>query len=320
METQTANLESPFGQERYNAYSRFLKQKFGCKVYKVSIDAGFTCPNRDGTIATGGCTYCNTDSFRPGTALSLKPVAQQIREGCAYLRRRYRARKFIAYFQPSTNTYAPLEVLAPLYEAALAQPDVVGISLATRPDCVDDKKLQWLQELARDSFVILEYGLQSIHDKTLRRINRGHDYRCWFDAMARTRNRGIYLGVHIILGFPWESREDMMATAAELSDKGLNFLKLHHLHVVKGSQMADEYNQNPFPTLDLEQYADLVVDFLERISPEIFVERLFGFAPENKLIAPIWGKSKAEIHRRIRQRLVERNTFQGRLYLLSGRR
>ncbi len=315
---QISNADSRSAEERYNAYGRFLREKFGCRVYKVSVDAGFTCPNRDGTIATGGCTYCNNESFRPNTAVNLKPISEQVRAGTAYLRRRYGAGKFVVYFQPFTNTHAPLEVLIPLYEAAIAQPDVVGISLGTRPDSVDERKLAWLENLARNSFVTLEYGLQSMHDKTLARINRGHDFGCWLDAMARSRNRGVWLCAHVILGFPWETREEILETAAALSDKGLNFLKLHHLHVVSGSRMAEEYRKHPFSLPGLEEYADLAVDFLERLSPDIVIERLFGLAPEDKLIAPIWGKSKAEIHRRIRRRLVERNTYQGRLYRSVG--
>jgi len=301
------------GRSRYNAYGPFLKQKFGCRVYKVSVDAGFTCPNRDGTVGMGGCTYCNNDSFRPGTAVSLKPVSEQIREGTDYLRGRYGAGKFIVYFQPFTNTHAPLHTLIPLCETAVAQPGVVGISLGTRPDCVDDEKLAWLERLARDYFVTVEYGLESMHDRTLARINRGHDFRCWVDAMDRTRNRGIWLCAHIILGFPWEIREEMVNTATALSDKGLDFLKLHHLHVVRGSAMEAEYRENPFPLFGVEEYTDLVVDFLERLSPAIVIERLFGFAPSDQLIGPLWGKSKAEIRRRIEQRLVERDTYQGRL-------
>jgi radical SAM protein (TIGR01212 family) len=265
----------------------------------------------------GGCAYCNNDSFRPGTAASLKPVSEQIREGTSYLKRTYGAGKFIVYFQPFTNTHAPLRALIPLYESALAQPEVVGISLGTRPDCVDEEKLAWLEQLAQDYFVTLEYGLESIHDRTLARINRGHNFQCWLDAMSRTRNRSIWLCAHIILGFPWETREEMLDTAAALSDKGLNFLKLHHLHIVRGSAMADEYQENPFPLFGLDEYTDLVVDFLERLSPAIVVERLFGFAPADQLIGPVWGKSKAEIRRRIDLRLAERNTYQGRL-VVSG--
>jgi radical SAM protein (TIGR01212 family) len=297
---------------RYNAYGRFLKERFGRRVYKVSVDAGFSCPNRDGTVAVGGCTYCNNDSFRPRTASRLKSVSEQLREGIEFYRRRNNAEKFIVYFQPFTNTHAPLEELIPLYETALSHPDVVGISIGTRPDCIDEDKLAWLEKAASVHFITLEYGLQSVYDTTLARIHRGHNFKCWLDAMRRTRDRGIRLCAHLILGFPWEVREEMLRTAEIISDKGLDFLKLHHLHVVRGTELENEYRAKPFPLLGLEEYADLVVDFLERLSPDIFIERLFGTAPKDQLIGPVWGKSKAEIQRTIEQRLVTRNTWQGR--------
>jgi uncharacterized protein len=312
MENPQSGIANRKSEIRYNSYGRFLREKFGCRVYKVSVDGGFSCPNRDGSLAVGGCTYCNNDSFRPQSAQSLKPISQQVREGIDYLRKRFRAEKFIIYFQPFTNTHAPLETLIPLYEEALNHPDVVGLSLGTRPDCIDEPKLLWLEKLASTRFVTLEYGLQSVHDTTLSRINRGHNFQCWVDAMNRTRNRGIWLCTHLILGFPWETREAMLRAADILSDTGLHFLKLHHLHVVRNTAMEKEYQSTPFPLLGLEEYADLVVDFLERLNPAIFIERLFGTAPENLLIGPVWGKSKAEIQRYIEQQLAIRNTYQGR--------
>lgn len=302
---------------RYNSYGRFLREHFGCRVHKVSVDAGFSCPNRDGTIASEGCIYCNNDSFRPATANRLKPVLEQIHEGIEVFRQRNKAGKFIIYFQPFTNTHAPLEALIPLYETALRHPEVVGISIGTRPDCIDDGKLAWLEKAASDHFVTLEYGLQSVYDTTLVRIRRGHSFQCWLDAMRRTRDRGIWLCAHLILGFPWESREEMLHAADVLSEQGLNFLKLHHLHVVQNTSLADEYHSKPFPLLGLEEYADLVVDFLERLNPEIYIERLVGTAPKDQLIGPEWGKSKAEVRRTIEQRLVARNTYQGRHAIFS---
>ena len=307
-QSRISNLDSRI---RYNTYGNFLKKQFGCRVYKVSVDGGFSCPNRDGTVAAGGCAYCNNDSFRPKSATRLKPVSEQVQEGMAYLRKRHGAEKFIVYFQPFTNTHAPLEALIPLYEAAINQPDVVGLSVGTRPDCVDEEKIAWLENQARTHFVTLEYGLQSIYDGTLARINRGHNFQCWLDAMDRTRNRGIWLCTHLILGFPWETREEMLHTADVISDKGLNFLKLHHLHIVRNTAMATEYQANPFPLLDLEDYANLVADFLERLNPEIVVERLFGTAPKDQLIGPLWGKSKAGIQRYIEQTFAARDAYQG---------
>jgi radical SAM protein (TIGR01212 family) len=299
--------------QRYKAYSRFLREKFGCRVQKVSVDAGFTCPNRDGTLGRGGCTYCNNNSFRPGTASRRKSVSDQVAEGIEYLKSRYRAQKFIVYFQPFTNTYAPLEDLIPLYESAIKHPDVVGLSIGTRPDCVDEGKIAWFEKLARTHFVTLEYGLESVDDGSLERVHRGHNFRCWADAMKLTRNRGIFLCTHIIFGFPWETRDQMIRSAEVLSGHGLDFLKIHHLHVVRGTLMADQFRERPFPLFSLEEYADLVIDFLERLGPEVWVERLFGSAPERQLIGPVWAKSKAEIQRFIEERFEERNTYQGRL-------
>jgi uncharacterized protein len=311
MSKDPSRISNPESLIRYKTYGRFLKERFGCRVYKVSVDGGFSCPNRDGTVAVGGCTYCNNDSFRPKSATRLKPVSEQVQGGIDFLRRRYDAEKFIVYFQPFTNTHAPLEALIPLYEAALRHPDVVGLSLGTRPDCIDEEKIAWLEKLARTHFVTLEYGLQSIYDTTLVLINRGHNLQCWLDAMSRTRDRGIWLCTHLILGFPWETREEMLHAADIISDKGLNFLKLHHLHVVRDTAMASEYQANPFRLLGLEEYADLVVDFVERLNPQIFIERLFGTAPADQLIGPVWGKSKSQIQRYIDRRFVEREAFQG---------
>ncbi len=299
---------------RYNSYGAYLKERFGCRIYKVVVDGGFTCPNRDGIVGAGGCTYCNNESFRPGAVRRLAPIAEQVREGIDYLRARYRSRRFVVYFQPYTNTYAPLEKLVPMYEQALAHPDVVGLAVGTRPDCVDDEKIAWFEQLARTRFVTLEYGLESIYDSTLARINRGHDFRCWADAVARTRGRGISICAHLILGFPWETREEILAMPGVVSTAGIDFVKLHHLHAVRHTAMGREYRRKPFRVLEYPEYLDLVVDVLERLSPAIRVERLFGLAPEADLIAPRWRKTKAEIQYDVERRLAARGTWHGRLY------
>jgi radical SAM protein (TIGR01212 family) len=304
----------PLSGKRYNPYGSFLKKTFGCRVYKVSVDGGFSCPNRDGTVSAGGCTYCNNRSFRPGTAAPLKPAGEQVRDGISFLRKRYGAKKYIVYFQPYSNTHAPLDLLVPLYETAIDHPDVVGLSVGTRPDCIDEAKITWFENLARTHFVTVEYGLQSIYDETLVRINRGHDYDCWLNAMERTRNRGIRIAAHLILGFPWESREQMLETAGAVSNKGIDFLKLHHLHIVKDTPMEREYQENPFPLLDLGEYVELVVDFLERLNPAIIIERLYGSAPKEQLVGPVWNIGRGGVRHAIEQRLKERNTWQGRLY------
>lgn len=315
-----SRIPNPESRIRYNPYGRFLKKKFGCRVYKVSVDGGFSCPNRDGTISVGGCTYCNNDSFRPKSANRQQSISDQVKAGIEFLRRQNDAAKFIVYFQPFTNTHGAIGDLIPLYEAAVDHPDVVGISLGTRPDCIDEEKIAWLEKLARTHFVTLEYGLQSVHDATLARINRGHDFKCWLDAMSRTRNRGIWLCTHLILGFPWETREEMLHGADVISRQGLNVLKLHHLHVVRNTTLENEYRAKPFPLLGLEEYTELVVDFLERLDPAIYIERLFGTAPKDQLIGPVWGKSKAEIRSAIERTLAARNTYQGRRQSMVGSR
>jgi len=309
---------APFpGGSRYNAYGPFLRAKFGCRVYKVIVAAGFTCPNRDGTIAAGGCTYCDNDSFKPRAVAQLNPIQQQVREGIDYLRMRYRATKFIVYFQPFTNTHAPRETLRSLYEQALDHPDVVGLAVGTRPDCVDDAKLDLFQDLARDYFVTLEYGLESIYDSTLLKISRGHDFSCSLDAIRRTRNRGVWISAHLILGFPWETRAQILQMAGAVSNIGIDFLKLHHLHVVRHTVLGRDYRESPFPLLSFEDYVDLVVDFLERLNPAVRLERLFGLAPKEYLLGPQWGKTKAEVQYEIETRLARRDTFQGRLFTLG---
>lgn len=234
--------------------------------------------------------------------------------GIDYLRRRYRAQKFVVYFQPFSNTFAPLEQLIPLYQGAIHHPDVVGIAVGTRPDCVDESKIAWFESLARTRFVTLEYGLESIYDRTLALINRGHDYACWLRALELTRGRGIYVSAHLILGFPWESRDEMLAMAGAVSRVGLDFLKLHHLHIVRRTMLAQEHLSHPFELLGYEQYIDLVVDFLELLNPGIRLERLFGLTPEEHLLGPHWARSKAEIQRGIELALARRGTWQGRRY------
>ncbi|MEJ2110545.1 MAG: TIGR01212 family radical SAM protein [Acidobacteriota bacterium] len=308
------DAQSPGPTVLYNRYGRFLKDRFGEKVYKVSVDGGLNCPNLDGTLSTEGCTYCNNKSFRPQTADKTKSAYEQALDGMEYLKQRYGARKFIVYFQPSTNTHAPLDVLAPLYESAIDHRDVVGLSVGTRPDCIDEEKISWFETLARTRFVTLEYGLQSVYDSTLKQINRGHDYKCWTHAIEQTRNRGIYIGTHLILGFPWENRKEILDTADVLSDKGIHFLKLHHLHVVKDSTLEKEYREKPFHLLALDEYVELVVDFLEKLNPFMIIERLHGTAPMQQLIGPLWDTGRYGIRQAIETRMKERGTWQGKLY------
>jgi radical SAM protein (TIGR01212 family) len=296
----------------YNAFGQYMKDHYGSSVYKVNVDAGFTCPNRDGTVATGGCIYCNNDSFRPSACTSSTSLRDQIGKGIPYLRSRYGADKFIVYFQPYTNTYAPVDVLERLYGEALDNPGVIGLAIGTRPDCVDSQKIMLLEKLARDHFILIEYGLQSVYDRTLDFINRGHDYACFKKAIAITVNRGIHIGAHIILGFPTETREQMLGMADELSRLPIGFLKIHQLQVVKDTALADLYAAKPFATFGYHDYIGMLADFLERLSPNIVIQRLFAAAPDDILIAPVWNKTRSEFLRDIEAYLEERQVFQGK--------
>jgi radical SAM protein (TIGR01212 family) len=290
-----------------------MKELYGQPVYKVNVDAGFTCPNRDGSLATGGCIYCNNDSFRPTACTSASSLREQISNGIPYLRSRYGAEKFIVYFQPFTNTYAPVETLERLYGEALDNPGVVGLAIGTRPDCIDGDKIALLESLARDHFILVEYGLQSIYDRTLEFINRGHDYACFKNAVALTSGRGIKVGAHLILGFPTETREDMLGMADELSRLPIEFLKVHQLQIVKDTALADLYLAKPFPTFDYDEYLAILADFLDRLSPRIVLQRLFAAAPDEILIAPVWNRTRSEFLIDLDACLEKRGSFQGRL-------
>jgi hypothetical protein len=298
---------------RYNGYGPWLKQHFGSRVYKVSVDGGFTCPNRDGLVARGGCTYCNNDSFRAGGVSARDSVEDQVRKGISFLSQRYQAEKFLVYWQHYTNTYAPVERLRDLFTRSLqADPRVVGLSIGTRADCVENQKLDMLQELAKTHYVTLEYGLESIYDSTLERLNRGHDGACYEDAVRRTRERGLPICTHVILGFPWETREEMLAYPDYLNGLSINFLKIHHLHIVRHTALGREYVANPFRTFSYVEWIEFVCDFLERLSPAMVVQRLYGWAPNDDLIAPRWDKSKAEILRDVQAELERRDSWQGK--------
>ncbi len=303
---------------RYNSFGPFMRALYGLPVYKVNVDAGFTCPNRDGLVSTGGCIYCNNDSFKPNACERVLPMREQINQGMPYLRSRYGAEKFLVYFQPYTNTYAPTETLERLYREALDIPGVVGLAIGTRPDCVDEEKISLLETLARDAFILVEYGLQSVHDGTLAFINRGHDYACFKNAVTLTAGRGIRIGAHIILGFPTESRADMFATADELSRLPLEFLKIHQLQVVRDTKLAALYAQDPFPVFDYFDYLVLLADFLERLSPDIVIQRLFAAAPEEILIAPVWNKTRSEFLIDLDKVMEQRGSYQGKKYALRA--
>jgi radical SAM protein (TIGR01212 family) len=298
----------------YNSYSAYLREKFGCRVHKVSVDVGFTCPNRDGTVASGGCVYCNNDSFVPSYARSRISLHNQIKTGIEYLKKRFKAEKFIIYFQAYTNTYDKTEKLERIYREALEYDGVVGLAVGTRSDCVDEEKIKLFENLSRDWFITVEYGIESIYDRTLKLMNRGHNYQSVLNAIRITKDRGIHIGAHIIVGFPGETQDEMLRMADEMSNLGIDFLKIHNLHIVRNTPLARMYMKEPFRLFTYEEYLDFISRFLERLSPKIVLERLFTDTPQDLLIAPIWNKTHAEILRGIDMELQRKNTYQGRLF------
>ncbi len=300
--------------KRYNSYNNYLKGEFGCRVHKVSVDLGFTCPNRDGSVAQGGCVYCNNDSFVPPYARSRFSMQDQIKNGIAYLKKRFKAKKFIVYFQAYTNTYDRVDRLEKLYREAIGYDDVIGIAVGTRSDCIDEEKIQMLEGLGRECFVSVEYGIESIYDKSLIFMNRGHNYQSVLDALRITKNRNIHVGVHIILGMPTETEVEMLQMATELSTLDIDSIKIHNLHIVRNTPLARIFQGAPFHLFTYDEYLDLIVNFLEHLSPSIVVERLFTDTPKDLLIAPIWNKSHVEVLRGIEEGLAKRNTYQGRLF------
>ena len=309
----------PWGDKRrFNSYSRYFTKQFGGRVQKISIDAGFSCPNRDGRISTGGCTFCSNEAFNPSYCRPEKSIKQQIEEGIEFHRRRYRrANKYLAYFQPFSNTYKPIDELKKIYAQALEIPEIVGIVIGTRPDLVDKDILLHLKEIQRTHYVMLEYGVESVYDETLRRINRGHDFATAEKAIQLTAHYGIPCGAHFIFGLPGESKEMMLRAAEVISRLPLTTVKFHQLQIFKETKMAEEYIQHPehFHLFDLEEYIDFVVDFAERLNPNIVIERFAGEVPPRYLVSDPWMKLRYdEVLVKIEKRMEERDTWQGRLY------
>jgi radical SAM protein (TIGR01212 family) len=308
-------------QERYNDFSSFIRRTFNQRVQKVSIDAGFTCPNKDGSKGTGGCTYCNNNTFNPDYCKPIKPIKQQINEGIDFFSKKYKTQKYLAYFQAFTNTYSPLADLRKMYEEALAHEDVIGLVIATRPDCIKDEVLDYLEELAKaGNFIKLEFGLESTKNETLEEINRCQTHEEAIDAFKRADGRGLHLGGHLILGLPGESKEDMLEHARKVSELPINTLKIHHLQIVKHTMMAHQFKNTPdmFTFMELDEYIDLVVDFIELLNPEIIIERFFSESPARMLIHPKYGLKNFEVKHLVEKRLEEKNAMQGRLFLLNN--
>ncbi|MBR0540075.1 MAG: TIGR01212 family radical SAM protein [Bacteroidales bacterium] len=309
----------PWGDNRrFNSYSNYFTKQFGGRVQKISIDAGFSCPNRDGKLSTGGCTFCSNAAFNPSYCKPEKSIKQQIEEGIEFHQKRYRrASKYLAYFQPFSNTYKPLEKLKGIYQQALEMPEIAGIVIGTRPDLVDEQILQYLNKIQQTHYVMLEYGVESVYDETLKRVNRGHNFATAERAIRLTAQYGIPCGAHFIFGLPGETKAMMLDAADIISRLPLTTVKFHQLQIFKGTTMAEEYLEYPehFHLFDLEEYIEFVIDFAERLSPKIVIERFAGEVPPRYLVSEPWMKLRYdEVLARIEKRMEERETWQGRYY------
>ncbi|MBQ2018275.1 MAG: TIGR01212 family radical SAM protein [Alistipes sp.] len=309
----------PWGDERrFNSYAAYFKRTFGSRMQKVTINAGFSCPNRDGKLSTGGCTFCRNDAFTPSYCQSEKSITQQIDEGIEFHRRRYRtAQRYLAYFQSFSNTYAPLERLRECYDEALAHPDIAGIVVGTRPDCIDEEKLDYFAELAKRKYVIIEYGVESCYDATLKRINRGHDFATAERAIRLTAERGIHCGAHFILGLPGESDEMLIEQVEKINSLPLTTIKFHQLQLFKDTPMAREYDLHPeeFRFWTVEEYIELFVEIVRRLRPDIVIERFAGEAPPRYHHLEGWGLVRNETLLMMLDKELERkNVHQGDIF------
>lgn len=314
--TKTVRPEHDWRAEglRFYGYNFYLRKKFGHRVQKVSVDAGFTCPNVDGTVAIGGCVFCDNRSFSPSRRLPRQDILDQIDEGIRRLKLRYKCNHFMAYFQPATNTYAPVENLRVLYEQAISHPDVVALSIGTRPDCVPDDVLDLLEDIGQRIPLTVEYGMQTKHDKSLDWMNRGHHHDAFLDAMERSNGRGFKLCAHIMLGLPGESHQDMMESAQEVARLELDSVKIHNLYVVEDTPLADQVRSGEVVLQSRDEYVETLIDFLELIPETMVVERVSGEAPGDYFVGPSWCLDKPAVLSAIREEFENRNTWQGRNY------
>jgi len=303
--------------KNYYDFSDFLRKHFPYKVQKISVNGGFTCPNRDGSIGLGGCTYCNNQTFHPDYCQTTKTISEQLEEGIRFFSRKYPEMKYLAYFQAYTNTYDSLKNLQKKYEEALAYPGVVGLIIGTRPDCMPDELLDYLSEKRKNHFILIEYGVESTLDSTLAHINRGHTFQAAIDIIIRTAQYGILNGIHLILGLPGEDRQQILSHASRISDLPVNTLKLHQLQIIKHTAMAKEYAEHPgrFRLYTPGEYASLIIDFVERLRPDIAIDRFISQSPKELLIAPDWGLKNHEFTNLINKEFEKRNTKQGVLYM-----
>lgn len=302
----------------FNSYAPYFKNIFGERVQKISVDAGFTCPNRDGKAGTGGCTYCNNDAFNPSYCNPKKPIIQQIEEGIEFHIVRYRrASKYLVYFQPFSNTYAPIEHLKKLYEEALSHPNVIGLVIGTRPDCVDAEILNYLKKLSEENYIMIEFGVESIYDETLQRINRGHNFAVAKNAIEKTVALGLNCGAHFIFGLPGESRQMMLDSVKVISALPLTTIKFHQLQIVEGTRMAKDFSKNPsnYNLFSFDEYVDFIISFVEKLNPKFVIERFAGEVPPRFLSGPGWGKIRNDqINIRIEKEMLLRNTWQGKFF------
>jgi radical SAM protein (TIGR01212 family) len=297
---------------RYFAYNFFLRRKFGHRVQRVSVDGGFTCPNVDGTVTTGGCTFCDNRSFSPSRRLPRRSISAQIDEGIRRMQARYDCEHFMAYFQPATNTYAPVERLRQVYEQALAHPRIVAVAIGTRPDCVPDEVLDLLTDLARRTFLSVEYGMQTMHDRSLDWMNRGHHHAAFVDAMQRSRGRGFEICAHVIVGLPGESRDDILASARELVRLDVDAVKIHNLYAVRNTPLAEQLERGEVQLMERDEYLDTVIAFLELLPARVVVERIGGDAPPQYFVAPAWCLDKPAVRAALEEELRRRDSWQGK--------
>lgn len=301
----------------YNDYGTWIRRQFPYRVQKISIDAGFTCPNRDGRISTGGCIYCDNRTFNPSYCQRRHSVTQQLEEGKRFFAHKYPDMKYLAYFQAFTNTYAPLSQLKALYEEALQVDDIVGIVIGTRPDCVSDELLDYLAELNQRTFVLVEYGIESANNDTLLRINRGHSFEQSQEAIQRTHQRGLLTGAHIILGLPGEDAAESLRQASIISSLPIDILKIHQMQIIRGTRLAEEFAANPFHIYTVDEYIQLIAEYIQRLRPDLILERFVSQSPKELLIAPHWGLKNHEFTNLLVNYLKQNKIYQGQFFLKS---
>ena len=302
----------------YNDYGTWIRRQFPYRVQKISIDAGFTCPNRDGRISTGGCIYCDNRTFNPSYCQRRLKVSAQLDEGKQFFAHKYPDMKYLAYFQAFTNTYAPIAQLKALYEEALQVEDIVGIVIGTRPDCVSDELLDYLAELNERTFVLVEYGLESANNATLQRINRGHSFEQSVSALERTHQRGLLTGAHIILGLPGEDAAESLRQAPILSQLPIDILKIHQMQIIRGTKLAEMYEREPFHIYSVDEYIELIAQYIQRLRPDMVLERFVSQSPKELLIAPHWGLKNYEFTNKLVNYLKQNDIHQGQLILRNS--